>query len=76
MDLIANTIQNWLTVFEKTIPYDGRVIGVLGDQFTIDIGKASKVFVGNEVRVIRPVDKKKHPLLNEVVEWQSEELCS
>lgn len=74
INLISQTIINWLNVYEKTIPYDGRIIGVLGNTFTIDIGRASKVFVGNNLTVRRPVNKKKHPLLKEVVEWESEEL--
>lgn len=71
ISLISQTIINWLSVYEKTIPYDGRIIGVLGNQFTVDVGRASKVFVGNNLRVIRPLKRKKHPLLNEIVEWES-----
>jgi len=58
-------------VYEKTIPYDGRVLGVLGDQFTIDIGKASFVRVGQKVTVRRPIRKRKHPLLKEIVGWDT-----
>ncbi len=74
VDLIARTIINWINVYEKTIPYDGRIVGVLGNQFTVDIGRASKVFIGNDLVVMRPLDKKRHPLLNEVVEWQTENI--
>lgn len=74
LSLISQTIINWLNEYEKTIPYDGRVIGVLGNTFTVDIGQASKVFIGNNVTVRKPVKKKKHPLLEEVVEWEFEDL--
>ena len=40
---IGRTAKNWLSNYSKTIPYDGQVIGVLGDQFTVDIGKTSLV---------------------------------
>ncbi len=74
VNLVAQTIINWLNVYEKTIPYDGRIIGVLGNNFTIDIGQASKVYIGNNLKVRRPMAKKRHPLLEEVVEWESQAL--
>jgi opacity protein-like surface antigen len=69
--LISQTIKNWLDIYEKSIPYDGRVIGVLGNQFTLDIGTDSGVFQEMEVFVVRPYRKKKHPLLKEVVDWET-----
>ena len=74
IDLISQTVISWLNIYEKTIPYDGRVIGVLDKQFTIDLGAASKIFVGNNLRVIRPMRKNNHPLLNEIVGWETEML--
>lgn len=71
-DLFIRTVINWLEVYERSIPYDGRVIGVLGNQFTIDIGKSYFVRVGDALNVIRPLSKKSHPLLQEVVEWETE----
>ncbi len=38
-DLATNTINNWLELYEATIPYDGKVIGVLGDQVTFVVSK-------------------------------------
>lgn len=69
--IIAQTFKNWLSVYEKIIPYDGRVVGVLGDQFTVDAGRALGVFPDIEVEIIRPVKKRKHPLLKEIVEWET-----
>lgn len=70
--VIAQTIKNWLDVYEKNIPYDGLVIGVLGDQFTTDVGKGYGVVPDSSVRIIRPIRKKRHPLLKEIVDWETE----
>jgi len=70
--VISRTIINWLEVYEKTIPYDGKVLTVVGNQFTVDIGKKSLVNIGNVITVKRPIAKKEHPLLKEIVEWESE----
>lgn len=68
---IAQTIRNWLELYEKTIPYDGKVLGVLGEQVTIDIGKKYNIKIGQEFTVKRPTVKKKHPLLQEIVEYET-----
>lgn len=69
--VIAQTINNWLDVYEKNIPYDARVVGVLGQQFTIDIGEQAGIYNDYTVNVVRPVKKQKHPLLKEIVEWKT-----
>jgi hypothetical protein len=73
--LIAQAIKNWLDVYEKTIPYDGRVKGVLGDQFTVDIGKHSHLYNGSEIVIERQTGKRQHPLLHEIVDFQSEKIA-
>ncbi|MDO9181091.1 MAG: hypothetical protein Q7U04_01720 [Bacteriovorax sp.] len=73
--MISQTIKNWLDVYEKTIPYDGRIKGVLGDQFTIDIGKKSHIFNGSEIVIERPTTKRQHPLLKEIVDYQTEKIA-
>jgi hypothetical protein len=73
--LIAQTVKNWLDIYEKTIPYEGRVKGVLGDQFTIDIGKKSHLFNGSEITIERPTTKRQHPLLKEVIDYQTEKIA-
>lgn len=73
--LIASEISKWLDQYEQIIPYDGQIIGVLGDQFTIDIGKASRVRIGDRFEVVRSIRKKKHPLLKEIVEWEQEKIA-
>jgi hypothetical protein len=70
--IIAQTVKNWLDVYEKSIPYDGRVIGVLGDQFTTDLGQGYGAFTQNQVQILRPIRKKKHPLLKEIVDWETQ----
>jgi len=62
-------------VYEKTIPYDGRIKGVLGDQFTIDIGKKSHIYNGSEIVIERPTVKRQHPLLKEIVDYQTEKIA-
>lgn len=73
--LISQAIKNWLDVYEKTIPYDGRVKGILGDQFTIDIGKHSRLYNGSEIIIERQTGKRQHPLLREIVDFQSEKIA-
>jgi hypothetical protein len=73
--VIAQTIKNWLDLYEKNIPYDGRILGVLGNQFTVDLGKGYGVFSNDLVEIIRPVKKKRHPLFKEVVDWETEKLA-
>lgn len=75
LGLISQTIKNWLDVYEKTIPYAGRIKGILGDQFTIDIGKKSNVFNGAEIIIERPTNKRQHPLLKEIVDYQTEKIA-
>jgi hypothetical protein len=73
--LISQTIKNWLDVYEKTIPYDGRVKGILGEQFTIDIGKHSHLYNGSEIIIERMTGKKQHPLLKDIVDFQTEKVA-
>jgi len=75
ISVIAQTVKNWLDVYEKTIPYEGRVKGILGDQFTIDIGRKSHVYNGSEITIVRAVSKKQHPLLKEVVDYETEKIA-
>ena len=73
--VISQTVKNWLDIYEKTIPYNGRIKGVLGDQFTIDIGKKSQIFNGSEIIIERPTAKRQHPLLKEVIDYQTEKIA-
>ena len=68
--VIAQTVNNWLDIYEKEIPYDGKVLGVLGNQFTADIGKGYGIYNNFRVKVVRPTKKKKHPLLKEIVDFE------
>jgi len=74
--VIGQTVKNWLNLYEKGIPYDGRVLGILGNQFTVDLGKEYGVFVNDNVEILRPIKKKKHPLFKEVVDWETEKLAT
>ena len=74
--VIGQTIKNWLDQYEKNIPYDGRVLGILGNQFTVDFGKSYGVFINDDVEIIRPIRKKRHPLFKEIVDWETEKLAN
>jgi hypothetical protein len=74
--LLIETIIGWLKVYETNIPYDGRVLGVLGDQITIDFGKTYTVVIGQEFKVSRLKDTVKHPLLKKVVSWDTINLAN
>lgn len=69
---ITQVLKNWLDQYEKRIPYDGRVIGVLGDQYTVDIGREYGVLANQTAKILRPTEKRKHPLLQEVIEYETE----
>ncbi|MFP5490627.1 MAG: hypothetical protein ACLGG0_03960 [Bacteriovoracia bacterium] len=71
LEVAAQTIRNWLEIFGKIIPYDGRITGILGDQITLDIGKGYTIKIGQEFTAKRLKGIKKHPLLKKVVEWDA-----
>ncbi|MCY4524808.1 MAG: hypothetical protein OXB84_08720, partial [Halobacteriovoraceae bacterium] len=70
-EIIARTIKNWLRSYEETIPYNGRVIGILGNQFTVDMGKFAGAWPGARVSIKRPIKKQVHPHLKKVVGWKT-----
>ena len=73
--VIAQTIKNWLDVYEKTVPYDGRIIGVLGEQFTVDLGSDFGAKANSEILIERMTQKRPHPLLKEIVDWQTKRIA-
>lgn len=68
---ILVVVKNWLELYETNIPYDGKVLGVLGDQVTFTIPRNKKYGMGQEFKVKRFIKKTKHKLLNTVVEWDA-----
>jgi hypothetical protein len=75
IEAISDIVKNWLEIYSKSIPYDARVNGVLGDQITLDAGKGYPIKVGQKMIIKRVVGKKKHPLLKKIVDWDSEVLA-
>lgn len=73
--VLSQIIKNWLEIYSTQIPYEGKVLGILGTQFTIDAGKYRSIFQDNEVLVTRPIAKKRHPLLKEIVDWETEKIA-
>ena len=72
--VIAQTVKNWLELYEKSIPYRGKIKGVLGDQFTIDIGSKARIYNGSDLIVQRMLGKRRHPLLSEVIDYNVEKI--
>lgn len=75
IEIISQTIGNWLDIYAKTIPYDAKINGILGDQITLDVGKGYPIQIGQDFVVKRPIAKKKHPLLKKIVDWDTETLA-
>lgn len=71
VDPIMTAINNWIELYEETIPYDGKVLGVLGDQITFSFPKSKNIVVGQDITIKRLKNKKRHPLLKKIVEWDS-----
>jgi hypothetical protein len=76
LELAFQTIRNWLEIFGRTIPYDGKVMGVVGDQVTLDVGRMYTVKVGQPITLKRLRQTKKHPLLKKIVEWDAMTLAT
>lgn len=75
IEVIAQIIKNWLEAYKARIPYDGRIVGVLGTQFTMDVGKSLGAYPKGKIIIVRPVRRKKHPLLKEIVDFETKELA-
>lgn len=75
IDLVGNTIKNWLNEYQKNIPYNGKLVGILGEQFSTDIGKQFGISDNQEIIIVRPIKRKTHPLLKEIVEWETEKIA-
>jgi hypothetical protein len=76
LEVAAQTVRNWLDIYGKIIPYDGKITGILGDQITLDVGKGYPIKMGQDFTVKRLKGIKKHPLLKKVVEWESRSLAT
>ena len=74
VDLIAQKATKWLDIYARTIPYDGRIVAVIKDRFIVDMGKTLRPSLGGDLQVLRPVAKSKHPLLKEVVAWETKDI--
>lgn len=68
---ITSTVKSWLDVYAKTIPYDGKINGILGEQITLDVGKGYPIHAGQKFVVKRLVNTKRHPLLKKIVDFDS-----
>lgn len=69
--LISQTLINWLEVYEASIPYDGKVLGVLGEQVNFSLENTDKYSVGQEFEIKKSLRQKRHPLLKKIVAWDT-----
>ena len=76
INIMTLTFKNWLNLFSKEVPYDGKIVGILGDQFTVDMGNEMGLMEGSLVKIVRPTLKRKHPLLKRIVDWETKEIAS
>ncbi len=75
IELVTDTVGNWLAMYAKMIPYDAKISGILGDQITLDVGKGYPIQAGQKFVVKRLTQKKKHPLLKKIVDWETRPLA-
>jgi hypothetical protein len=75
-DVVSSMIINWLEEYNKTIPYDVRISGVLGDSFTLDMGSNIGLNTGDKVEFFRATKKKRHPLFKEIVDWETKPVAT
>jgi hypothetical protein len=69
-ELIARTVINSLNEYEKAIPYAALVTGVVGNSISIDMGKQLGMIEGQKIIIKRPIAKKQHPFLKQIVDWE------
>jgi len=75
IEAMLQQVKNWLDQYSKFVPYDGLVSGVLGEQITVDVARTTGIKVNQDFVVKRFVRVKKHPLLNKVAEWESQNIA-
>ncbi len=68
---VKSAVENWLDIYETNIPYDGKILGILGDQVTVSIPRNKRVAITQDFKVRKFIRKKKHPLLKKVVEFEA-----
>ena len=69
---ISQSLREWLSSYEHHIPYDALVVGVLQDQFSVDMGKHYGLTQGNRVVIKKSLNKRLHPLLKEIISWDEQ----
>ncbi len=75
VESVSRKLISWFETYERSIPYDGQVLGVLGDQLTFKIAGNKKQGIGQNFEIIRFRSRRRHKLLNTVVEWNTESLA-
>ncbi len=75
VESVSNQLVTWLETYEQSIPYDGQVIGVLGDQVTFTVSPNKKKSIGQKFSVKRYKNKTRHRLLKTVVEWDFDDIA-
>lgn len=71
IDKITNTYINWIKLFNTKIGYDGIIKGVLGKEVTFEM-RSPNLRPGEKFSLYRVIQKKKHPVLNIIVDYEKE----
>ncbi len=72
---ITKKIKTWLNDYSSYIPYNGRIIDIKGEEFSIDAGDMLSLNRGKEVNIYRVLEKSSHPLFNKVIDWKKEKIA-
>lgn len=81
--LIIDTLKGWLDLYEKTIPYDGRITEISKKYFIIELGKSLRVDIKDDVGleskinivVERQIREKKNSDFKDEIEFEFEKIA-
>jgi hypothetical protein len=73
---IGQIVSNWLQQYQTHIPFTGIIQGIIGNEITIEVPENLEIQSYDEFDIIRPIKKKKHPLLSKIVAWDTLDLAS
>jgi hypothetical protein len=73
---IKNQVQSWLLEYDKEIPYQGRVVEVLGDKVMVDFDRDSKYQDSQHFVIYRPTNLKIRSKVGlSYIEWAKSEIA-
>lgn len=75
-EIIFQTAKSWLEEFQAFIPYDGKILEVLGNSVNIKFPTTMRISEGTEFIIKRLIEKKEHRFLKTVVSYETETIAS